>query len=137
MTKTRKPKPLPKLKKNAKPWEILKAVCKVIADEPKRYDQYVTLDRDIESEYYPACGTVGCVAGWTVVLCGRGSPLYATLGAQDILGLTDDEAFDLFREDAAGNKRRFVGGGATPLAHARRGIAHIKRFVKEKWGKTI
>jgi hypothetical protein len=54
--------------------EILCVVCEAILDEPKRYDQgeWVLVVQscydDAPRERFPACGTIACVAGWTVIV---------------------------------------------------------------------
>lgn len=139
-----KPKPLPKLRKNAKPWEILAAVCKVIADEPRRYDQSRWLVRVTDGSdlipkgYFPECGTVACVAGWTCIINRRvpENNMVVEDKAQKILGLDYKEREELFDVNAAGQDRR-TRNETSPRVHARRGIAHIKRFVKKKWGKKL
>lgn len=46
---------------------LLRRVIAHITEEPKRYDQRWWADR-VEGEGTPVCKTVGCIAGWAVLL---------------------------------------------------------------------
>lgn len=116
---------------------LLSAVCRLILDEPKRYDQSSfiirrdgaggALSHHHASRGVPACGTVGCVAGWVATLkhpkpFGYGETSYI---AKRILGLSDSAAFHLFDGGACSNTR------LQTKQHAKAGVAHIRRFLKE------
>jgi hypothetical protein len=119
---------------------LLSEIRRIILQDPRRYDQETTLRR-IEARslwYYddaPPCGTVGCVAGWTVALKPKDavqavdppgwSPVLRQ--AKAILGLTTGEAYVLFSGDAAGVRDPSAAGRRR---HARAGAAHIARFQK-------
>ncbi len=132
--------PLPKPITSKNPVVILKHVCKLIKAEPKRYDQYESLVTEKNSlgfkgsDYFPACGTVGCVAGWVHLVTGgrRSGPVLSS--ARHILGLSEEEADDFFAAHPLGVRSR---SEVTPRQHAADGIQHIKRFVLKKWGKKI
>lgn len=119
---------------------LLSEVCALIKEEPLRYDQcrwiqrvggtgYERLDLDVTKA--PSCGTVGCVAGWVGTLKRADSFSYwgTELLAMDILGLDGVQAYELFNEDAAGVESQSA-------AHAKRGIAHIRKFQK-KYAKQL
>lgn len=110
---------------------LLSEIRKLILAEPKRYDQFDWLSFEVRGLLAPACGTVGCVGGWTVFLKqGRRSN---TPSAAGILGLSDSQADELFRGGAAGRRRGRDGVETEQsiAAHARRGAAHIRRFQKK------
>ena len=140
---------LPRRVRSTNPVTILKAVIRAIEEEPRRYNQSLVVERREEEDdgycprardYWPSCGTVACVAGWTNLLTGASKDEQESLSrAEDVLGLTYDEGEQLFHESAAGPIRSTYPGdrGPTPRAHARAGIRHIKRFVKAKWGVNL
>lgn len=51
---------------------LLGDVKRAILQEPKRADMTTYTDRIHPEEGGPACGTVGCVAGWISLLAGQG-----------------------------------------------------------------
>lgn len=111
---------------------LLSEVRRLILAEPKRYDQATYIAR--EPTWYlkelPACGTIGCVAGWVATLK-HGKPFtYAQTPtiAASILGLGHEWA-DLFTPSAA------LGKAQSPQ-HARSGAALIRRFQK-KYAKQL
>lgn len=110
--------------KNA--YDLLGEVRALILAEPKRYDQSTYIERGsgvTDDREFPACGTVGCVAGWVATLKRKtqfDGPSTPKIAAK-ILGLTDDQRWDLFDGDAAGYDWQTEG-------HAQLGAAHIKRF---------
>ena len=52
-------------------WGLLKDVRKAILDEPLRVNMKTVVAKRKPSEGGPACGTVGCLAGWTLLLAGK------------------------------------------------------------------
>lgn len=109
---------------------LLSEVRTLILAEPLRYDQGSWLNRIEDTpeayEQFPACGTVGCVAGWVATLKAKHKfdPEEAIQIAQDVLGLDDEQEYELFNEEAAGGKSQ-------SLDHAREGARHIRRFQKK------
>lgn len=120
-------------------YELLQRVCEHILEEPRRYNQERWLMRG--KRYIkdfglsaPACGTVGCRAGWIVLLhdgmkakvtdetCSTG------WRAAQILGLDvpryGNATFDLF---AGGG----VSGKVGTKTYAERGAAGIRVFMAE------
>src|SRR5687768_12958898 len=107
---------------------LLGEVRQIILDEPKRYDQSCWLMNDDDifrfkygdavEENIPACGTVGCVAGWVVALKRRRTG-HIGIDAAEILGLTDMQRRSFFRPNAGGQRDKL---GAE--RHARRGAEH-------------
>lgn len=110
---------------------LLGEIRKLILEEPKRYNQERTLQRRAKGDGAPACGTVGCVAGWTVALKAPRTPTYDVLEkAANILGLQYSTQFwsvsdELFSGDAAGWRE-----GEGIQQHARNGAKHIAEFMK-------
>lgn len=140
------------------PIGILKAVIKLIREEPRRYYQSDWIrtypvwrlnKRGVGGKAsMPPCGTVCCVAGWVVV--GKRAAyepveylehLDAFSGAKSALGLSDSQASRLFDGLAVSNQRRFEQRkGAMPVigtrAYAETGIRHIERFMRDELGYT-
>jgi len=112
-------------------YELLAEIRQIILDEPKRYDQRVFLmtpfgPSDTRADW-PACGTIGCVAGWVKTLKAQPDEYTdAENFAWDRLGLTWSQKEELFNSKAAG-----VRLDRHPAAHAKRGAAHIARFMKK------
>jgi hypothetical protein len=115
---------------------LLSEIRKLILEEPKRYDQssWLLNDEDMFGFKYgseaavavPACGTIGCVAGWVTVLKRRKPRNFLiAIEAADILGLTLTQRTSLFSPKACGDREK-IG----PDRHADRGAAHIARFQK-------
>lgn len=111
---------------------LLSEIAALIVEEPKRYNQHDTLDirgrkQGLSLGYaeYPNCGTVGCVAGWVAALISpRPSRVQDVLGyAGRVLGLSVRQQDCLVSANAAGPERQTV-------AHAQRGVEHIRRFQK-------
>jgi hypothetical protein len=130
---------------------LLSEIRKLILEEPKRYDQ-TAWKRDqcgIQKDLAPACGTTACVAGWVTVLKGNAALNSGSWNeaedrpaisceAQGILGIADQQAWELFDGDAAGY-RWLPSGGETSSrikAHANRGVKHITRF-QQKYAKQL
>lgn len=120
---------------------LLSEIRTLILKEPKRYNQGFWLTRQREDRFpelmdYPACGTIGCVAGWVQQLVAPRKSIMeadetgfrtfrAPVIATNVLGLTETQADELFAGSAAGSTR-----GQT-RQHAIRGAAHIRRFQKK------
>lgn len=144
-------KPLPTTRaKNA--YTLLAAVCRLITAEPRRYNQglYLTkgkpgtkvFENTDSQERYPACGTVGCVAGWVKALI---EPETLTEDnnirwtAANILGLQGMQTQELFTHQAllylpeATNKTLNKPQSA---AYAKLGVLHIRRFM-EKYAEQL
>lgn len=83
---------------------LLSEVIAVVLAEPKRLRMSIPLSRGAESFYQispgemPACGTVGCVAGWAVVLRDATIEGNVTRTARGLLGLDERQADELFFE---------------------------------------
>jgi hypothetical protein len=126
-------------KSNAKTaYGLLSEVRRLILAEPKRYNQTDTISfRDrpdcwsIDTGKWPACGTVGCVAGWVTMLKSPDrAELYDVLApAAQILGLDSEQRHELFRGSAAGISSQTV-------AHAKAGARHIAQF-QQKYAKQL
>lgn len=124
---------IPKSKaKNA--YALLNEVKALILEEPKRYNQSIFIARapdDISDcdapEGIPACGTVGCVAGWVATLkrpSGRFGYDQASGIAGRILGLSAIQQSNLFDGGA-------VNGSTGTMAYAKNGAKHITEFQKQ------
>jgi len=117
---------------------LLSEIRKLILEEPKRYDQtnVLRVGSDATAKYHsltPACGTVGCVAGWVCVLTGNQMLTgWDVLDkADEVLGLTDAgiPEMRLFGEERAGSRDN--ESQSSIRAHAARGAAHIAEFQKK------
>lgn len=109
---------------------LLSEIRALILAEPKRYNQRDTLvlreHSYMVAQEFPACGTIGCVAGWTVALKAQRPSRHIggiMAFAQRKLGLTGFQADQLFDGSAA-------AGTVQTLSHAKSGAAHIARFQK-------
>lgn len=68
-------------------WDLCEDVCQAILEEPKRVDMNDTLwFVDPRNANAPACGTVGCFAGWVNVLAGNLEPGWMLHKAKMLLG---------------------------------------------------
>lgn len=125
----RKRNPAKPVSKARTAYELLEEIRQIILEEPKRYDQRCILLCGSECKEagraMPACKTVGCVAGWIVALTRRDFVSVGNIcgAAREILGLDADQTPQLFYYKAA-------GGAGQSIGHARRGAAHIRRFMK-------
>lgn len=126
-------------------YDLLLDVRQAIIDEPKRLDMSIVCVRGVTLTHAfvwdsdsqraqrakwesPACGTVGCLAGWALTLKGRTKPDENNRGYMDnaevLLGLTPIQAEELFTPDAlitAKNKQSQIHVDAT--------VAHLDAFM--------
>lgn len=120
--------------KNA--YELLAEIRSLILSDPLVYNQRITVDRyEPNSVIYdwggerlaPACGTVGCRAGWVSELVSpRPRRLKdVVLYAKKVLGLSDDQADDLFDMNAC------YGTLPGTRDHASAGAKGLTRFMKK------
>lgn len=116
--------------------DALKWVQRVIKREPKRYNQTIVChirggydSSHVLEDNYPACGTIGCVAGW--IFAGTAPKVVrndvegftnALFVARKLLGLSGPQSAALFHGGAA------MGDGQTQ-EHADSGIRHIQNFI--------
>lgn len=125
---------------------ILKAVVKAIREEPRRYDQgdwicrfdeynmeWIGADR---LKHVPACGTIGCVAGWVDVLkrdtpIKGGSTMTVPERARALLGLNEWQTDLLFSGGALDGLTTARPG---TRAYANAGVKHIERFMRKELG---
>lgn len=129
-------------------YELLADVRRAILEEPKRYNQEVWRirgKRHIVNAGFdaPSCGTMACVAGWTVALAKPAAFKkmetwrIVEQALQLLSGPNDSdlrwEARDLF--DGNGVFDEYEGDGDAPepgtRAYARLGARRIARFMKE------
>jgi hypothetical protein len=114
---------------------LLSEIAKLALAEPKRLRMGMWLDRKAARTFAdaPACGTVGCIAGWAVMLRGTRqqqremeNSVYCVLAdapATAVLGLDRGQAEELFNPN--------VDGSYGTLTHARNAVRRIRRFQKE------
>lgn len=116
---------LPKSVKNA--YQLLSYIGAIAMEEPKRISMTMFLAQnlpDIPDMGYPSCGTIGCIAGWTIALLPR---WYRSIeNAKMILGLSDEQRDDLFYD-----YELCIDKNAKTKAHAIAVVAHIGRFQKK------
>ena len=104
-------------------YDLLTDIGKLALAEPRRMrmGQWVVNESDLwifPDEAIPKCGTIGCIGGWTTVL-------RPGLVAEETLGITGTMEHHLFYDRALCNDR-----DQGTLAHAKRVVAHIKKFQK-------
>lgn len=114
---------------------LLSEIAKLALAEPKRLRMGMWLDREaaLTFEDAPACGTVGCIAGWAVMLRGTRKQQremetnvycdFSDAPAAAVLGLDSDQAHELFNPQ--------VDGSYGTLTHARNAVRRIRRFQKQ------
>lgn len=131
---------------------LLAAICKLIVAEPKRYNQdYYLISNNNKPESFlaerwraagrmPACGTVGCVAGWAVQLkfpeqaVGIDRLSNTAMTAREMLGLSSEQGYDLFDHTALGKVAKTEAEIAALVApgteaYAALGVKHIRQFM--------
>lgn len=117
-------------------YSLLSEIAKLIIAEPKRYNQerFLTVrgGREQAPRGFPACGTVGCVAGWVAALKGpkgaRTRYQDVQTVATDILGLDHYQSDQLFSGSALSSAVDGLGPNPQTVSHARHGVKHIRRF---------
>lgn len=86
--------------------KLLRRIQRHIVAEPRRYEQSVYGDT-VTGKKAPTCGTQGCIAGWAVFLSTPKSKWQTWIEekycqmkgtATDLLGLTENEADELFSD---------------------------------------
>lgn len=97
-------------------YDLLGDIAKLAIDEPKRIDMSIVRIRSNDDRQFanydrvrPACGTVGCVAGWTITLAklkdrtSLDSLSFSGPSSMDeagsLLGLTAEQQTELFMPD--------------------------------------
>lgn len=70
-------------------WGLVMDAKRAIAEEPKRANMCLFVDKRKPERGGPACGTVGCFAGWITLLAGRPSSADGDGRAKRILGAPD------------------------------------------------
>lgn len=115
-------------------YDLLTAIRHVILREPRRYNQGNWLERTPKGKklasYEPSCGTVGCIAGWAIVLTrkrgedGSFDSFNVARLAQKLLGLSPSQADRLFNGGAA-------SGNPQTKDHAIEGVKHIAEFQQD------
>lgn len=139
--KHRKQKELPL--SNAKTaYSLLQDVKKAILEEPKRVNM-TTYYKETTRRNAPACGTVGCFAGWVCILAGiRKENSYDLSvdddGAREVLGdnLDYDTAngYNVFNSGDGDDCKNTKPG---TVEHARAVVNRINRFMQVNKAKLI
>ena len=111
--------------------KLLRKVRRHILAEPKRVNMgrfiYRKKDDPEMLEWWPACGTVACIAGWAVTLSGEELPYHISARAEELLGLNWRQASYLFYDAP-----NFVKAPAQTAEHARQTAKLIDHFLKEE-----
>lgn len=136
-------KPIPKSRAKTA-FGLLRDVRRVIQEEPKRLDMALVAIRGKAIDEHnrtptfyrnhltkPECGSVGCIAGWALMLEGKvGKNANLRNGgltkAANLLGINDNQADKLFQPS---NLVRATNHQTN--AHATATIKHLDRFIKE------
>ncbi len=121
---------LPRLRRRVTAYTFLRSVLpKVVLEEPRRMHMAVWRDTSygMDERHKPACGTIGCIGGWTEVMVQGGSPWrHARRPARQILGLTPEQAEVLFYPlKLTGELHQGT------LRHARAAVAHMQAFAEK------
>jgi len=132
---------------------LLRAVKRAILEEPKRVNMGVyTCKLRPETTYSyqaPACGTVGCFAGWVSILAGQGlvdddAPAKALLGEDlDYTFKAYSYRHNHFGELVRDTENVFNSGSGDACsdtrpgtrAHAKAVVARIDRFIEKNYDK--
>lgn len=99
---------------------LLSSIIALVRDEPRRMRMmsWGTPMDYLHAGQRPACGTVGCIGGWTEILR-PGAPAGVTLG------LDRDQEHDLFFGDLCGDAQQGT------KRHAKRVIRMIEHFQQQ------
>lgn len=134
--------PKPKLK--SKTVSLLRKIQKHILAEPRRLDMsgWGYYDKNPDASM-PPCGTVGCIAGWALVLTGAHDPVLSDFPldtytlAEEVLALEDGQAERLFllREHTFGPRWPVkyecqYHRAKSPQGRARAAVRRIDHFIK-------
>lgn len=120
--------------------ELLREVQKVILEEPKRFDMRTFAYRmDPKEERSPQCGTIGCIAGWAVILTHKiprkpnaQMPNIGRPHGAEALDLTDVEALRLFYVEEWPDKFSVAYKADGSKKSAKVAVARINHFIKTK-----
>lgn len=112
-------------------WGLLKDVQRALLSEPKRANMNVFKDTQSPEQGGPACGTVGCFAGWVCLLAGaREHDDYmarAILGRELDYYIPNSGSEYVFN---AGSGDRCAKTEPGTKAHARAVFNRIQKFMK-------
>ena len=120
-------------------YELLDDVKACVKEEPKRLNMRIVVlagdglicNSDRAPKGVPVCGTVGCVAGWALVLTHKTGDHETNFGitgqAAALLGLSPEQAEELFVPDDLLNDIRGIG----TTAYMWRVVKHISAFQKK------
>jgi hypothetical protein len=104
--------------------KLLQRIKKHILEDPKRLDMGMFLARKEQhpgAYKYPACGTVGCIAGWACVLSKENLTRSDEIEqrAAELLGLTPIQAARLF----------YSGSGMGHKAQSRKMARSVAKII--------
>lgn len=116
-------------------WGLLQDVKRAILKEPKRANMQCYVDTQLPKDGGPACGTVGCFAGWVTLLSGYKPRGHVRSDADDIARdiLGDCNYHTVGRVDPWLGRAGFVfnGGEGDACSHTEPGTAqHATAVVK-------
>lgn len=119
---------------------LLRKVSQHIMEEPKRCDmdywmlRGITMRQCKDEDHRPACGTVGCIAGWIKVLSGSEETDSAYRVASGLLGLTGHKGDSLFYINSwpAGYRNRIDGEVAGTPKYAQVVADRIEDFIEKE-----
>lgn len=124
-------KPLPRSKAKTA-WNLMLDVRRAIKKEPKRANMRVAFEERHPKDGGPACGSVGCIAGWICALLNR-KEFFGRIGiARSVLGprinyYTAGDGWDVFNS-GSGDSCALTRPGTK--AHANAVISRIDKFMK-------
>lgn len=116
-------------------YSLLSDIAQLALDEPKRMRMATVLAVG-DTNSFPACKTVGCIAGWTDMLTTTSATMewgeIIMERATATLGLTTRQRDELFCDGRLCGARN----QQTPK-HAKSVVAHIRRFQKKNRAQLI
>lgn len=133
--------------------ELLQKVKQAILDEPRKMDMNVWFDRfwadeeekvrvlrllGKEEAQLPPCGTIGCIAGWSVLLGSSMDPgelVHVGSTAARLLDLDFEQAYDLFHTTTWPSDLREKLSDSEPgtIEYAQVVAEAIDRYIAGDW----
>lgn len=114
-------------------WGLLQDVKRAILAEPKRANMWTFRSTRLPEDGGPACGTVGCLAGWVNILSGDkyARQYHPRQAAEQILGSTCNYLFgDAYHVFNAGSGDACETTKPGTRAHAQAVVNRINRFMR-------
>ena len=116
-------------------WGLCQDVIRAIKKEPKLADMAVFTDNILPQNGGPACGVVGCLAGWICRLAGKPIMRVGTIAARHIIDPEEQlnyftvgsQNYDVFN---SGDGDRCATTEPGSRAHAHAVVLRMKKFMR-------